>query len=189
MPLAVRARNTIRKALQIDRVTFVASDPAQFDNEAFLADTSFVFDLIEGRGPLGGLHTALAYAQTPWIFMLACDYPFVSPDLIKLLATHVSDEFGAVAPEQSDGRLQPLCSFYRTAAARPAVEEVINRPRVPPPLHETLTALSPRIIKYEEYSHLAGADNLFINLNTIDDLKKVLQIDDALLKTDASDIS
>ena len=173
--LAHRAVKTIQNALAPVRVTFVAGNAAQFDTTAFLADTPFLFDLIEDRGPLGGLHTALPYARTPWIFVLACDYPFVSPDLVKLLGNLVSDEFGAVAPEQPDGRLQPLCAFYKTETARPVIDKIINQPRVPPPLHETLRKLSPRIIKYDEYSHLPGADDLFINLNTPDDLENILR--------------
>jgi molybdopterin-guanine dinucleotide biosynthesis protein A len=78
----------------------------------------FIFDLHEGRGPLGGLQAALAYARTPWIFVLACDYPFVSGDLIRLLAGRVHDELGAVVPEQEDGRMQPLCGFYASAFTR-----------------------------------------------------------------------
>ncbi|HKX82874.1 MAG TPA: molybdenum cofactor guanylyltransferase [Pyrinomonadaceae bacterium] len=182
MPLGLRAVNVIREALEPARVTFVAANPTQFGNEAFLADTPFIFDLIEGFGPLGGIHTALSYAQTPWVFVLACDYPFVSSDLVKLLASRVSDEFGVVAPEQPDGRLQPLCAFYKTATARPVIDEIINLPRVLPPLQEIVSKLSPRILAYEEYSHFSNANDLFINLNTADDLEKILQRENDLRK-------
>lgn len=174
MTLGERAVRTVQTAFAPERVTLVARNAEQFDTRALFADTPFVFDLIEGRGPLGGLHTALSYARTTWIFVLACDYPFVSPDLLQLLGSLASADFGAIVPEQSDGRLQPLCAFYKTETARPVVDKFINQPRVPPPLYEIVSALSPRIVKYDEYSHLPSARDLFININSPVDLENVL---------------
>jgi len=168
--LAERALSTVRAALPDGRATFVARNAAQFGIEAIIAGAPFVFDLIEGRGPLGGLHTALSYARTEWIFVMACDYPFVTPELIELLRSQIADEFGAVVPEQADGRLQPLCAFYNVMAARPIVEEIIERPRVPPPMHEIVDRLNSRVVSYSEYSELEVSSGLFANINTPDDL-------------------
>jgi molybdopterin-guanine dinucleotide biosynthesis protein A len=96
----------------------------------------------------------------------------VSGELINLMAERVSDEFGAIVPEQQDGRMQPLCGFYKVSAARPVVEEIIERPRVPPPMHEIVDQLKPRVIKFEEYSFLDGSGDFFWNINTIEDLEK-----------------
>jgi molybdopterin-guanine dinucleotide biosynthesis protein A len=158
------------------RVTLVAGRATQFAIQAVATDNPFIFDLHENRGPLGGLHAALAYAQTPWIFVLACDYPFVSTELIQLIASKISDEFGAIVPEQNDGRLQPLCAFYRVAQALPLVEEIIERPRVPPPLHDVVRMLNPLIVEFDEYSHLPGSAELFVNVNTRADLDEALKI-------------
>lgn len=176
MTLAERAIANIRKGLPGAKLTMVAGNSTQFAIEAIISDTPFVFDLYETRGPLGGLHAALAYARTPWIFVLACDYPFVSPELIRLLASKIVDDSGAVAPEQMDGRLQPLCAFYNVAAARPIVEEFLERPRIPPPMREVISRLAPRIVNLDEYSHLPGADTFFININTAEDLTDARKI-------------
>lgn len=176
MTLGLRAVNTIQKAFSNKDVTFVAGNAGQFDIKALFDGRPVVFDLIEGRGPLGGLHTALSYARTPWIFVLACDYPFVSSQLLKLLGNLVSDEFGAIVPRQPDGRLQPLCAFYRTKTALPIVDEIVNRQRVPPPLNEIVASLSPRIVEYGEYAHLPDPEKLFINVNTTDDLENALRL-------------
>jgi molybdopterin-guanine dinucleotide biosynthesis protein A len=112
------------------------------------------------------MHAALADTQATWIFVLACDFPFVSVEMIRLLAEKVSDEFSAVVPEQSDGRLQPLCAFYRTERARPVVQEIIDRPRVPPPMHQIVKELNPRIVRASEYAHLSDSDRFFVNVNT-----------------------
>lgn len=164
--LAQRAFQIVSDALPKNRVTFVAANEAQFAIQAIVAEGRFIFDLVEGRGPLGGLHAALADAQTPWIFLLACDYPFVSTELIKLLAGAIDGEHSIVVPEQADGRLQPLCAFYKTEAVRPVIQEIIERPRVPPPLQETARELDPRIIRPSEYDSLPDSDRFFVNVNT-----------------------
>ena len=175
--LAQRAFQTVSEALADNRVSFVAANEAQFAIEAILAEGRFIFDLVPNLGPISGLHAALADTQRPWIFLLACDYPFLSAEMIGLLADRVSDEFGAVVPEQSDGRLQPLCAFYRTEVARPIVHEIIERPRVPPPLHAVIEQLTPRIVKFSEYSDLPASARFWINVNNDLDLDLAREIE------------
>jgi len=170
--LAQRAVENVRRGLSPERITMVAGSSTQFAIEAITADTPFIFDLLEGRGPIGGLHAALSYASTPWIFVLACDYPFVSSELIGLLAENVDDEYGAVVPEQDDGRLQPLCAFYKVETARAIVEEIIERPRVSPPMHEVVDLLNPLVVKFSEYGDLDGSEEFFVNINTVEDLER-----------------
>ena len=170
--LVERASETIHQALAPRRITAVAGSATQFAIDAVVADVPFIFDLYENRGPLGGLQAALAYAQTPWIFVLACDYPFVSPQIISFLAEEISDDSGAVVPEQHDGRLQPLCAFYRVGKARPIVEEIIERPRIPPPMHDIVRSMEPLVVRFDEYASLPGSDRLFLNINTLDDLER-----------------
>lgn len=173
MTLAQRSLNTVRESGIASKTTFVAANETQFAIQAITLDAPFIFDLVEGRGPLGGLHAALSYAQTEWILLLACDYPFVTTDLLRFLMENISDEFGTVVPEQPDGRLQPLCAFYKAEAARPLIQEIINHPRVSPPMAEIVNSLTPKIVKPSKYSHLAGFDHFFSNLNTPDDLNKI----------------
>jgi molybdenum cofactor guanylyltransferase len=168
--LLERATKVVRDALPLSRVTAVAANATTFAIQAITSGVPFVLDLHENRGPLGGLHSALANARTPWIFLLACDYPLVSPELIRLLQNKISDEFGAIVPEQKDGRLQPLCAFYHVSRTMAVVEEILERPRVSPPVHEVVSDVNPLIVRFDEYAHLPQADMLFVNVNTPADL-------------------
>ena len=167
-----RAVETAKNAVGPKRITAVAANATQFAINAIIADVPFIFDLHENRGPLGGLHAALAYAKAPWIFLLACDYPFVAPELISLLAERITDDAISVVPEQDDGRLQPLCAFYRVDEARPIVEEMIERPRVPPPMQEIVQRMNPLVVRFEEYSKLPASNRFFLNINTPHDLER-----------------
>ena len=174
--LAGRAFETVSEALPNSRVTFVAANDAQFAIQAIVAGGRFVFDLVEGRGPLGGLHAALADTRAEWIFLMACDYPFISSEFIRLLIEKDRSGFGAVVPTQFDGRMQPLTALYRVETARPVVQEIIDRPRVPPPLHEIVKELEPLVVTPSDYRHLAGADKLFMNINTVDQLESAREL-------------
>lgn len=81
----------------------------------------FVPDDEPGRGPLGGIATALAAADRPWVFVAACDMPFLDERLIARLreAVQKSPDALAVAP-RTDGIAQPLAAFYRREALAPA---------------------------------------------------------------------
>ncbi len=61
-------------------------------------------------GPLVGLISALEAATTPWVFVVACDMPFVAPALIAHLASlRVGHQ--AVIPKAHE-YAQPLAAFY-----------------------------------------------------------------------------
>jgi molybdopterin-guanine dinucleotide biosynthesis protein A len=175
--LAERALETVSAALPVTRVTFVAANEAQFAIQAIVAGGRFVFDLVEGRGPLGGLHAALADTRAEWIFLMACDYPFISSEFIRLLIEKDRSGFGAVVPTQFDGRMQPLTALYRVETARPVVQEIIDRPRVPPPLNEIVKELKPLIVTPSDYRHLAGSEGFFTNINTGVDLDLAREIE------------
>lgn len=69
-----------------------------------------IIDDSEGRGPMVGIKRALEEAKTDWVFVIACDMPFVSTALIQQLANK-RESFDAVVPYVHD-RPQPLFGFY-----------------------------------------------------------------------------
>lgn len=79
-----------------------------------------------GLGPVGGIVTALAAATRPWVFVCACDMPFLDAHAILALAGRVAGTSGlaAVAP-RAGGNAHPLAAFYSRGAleaARAAAE-------------------------------------------------------------------
>ncbi len=73
-----------------------------------------VCDEVTASGPLAGLAAALAQADTPWVFALACDMPFVSTAVVGQLARH-REGCDAVVPVVG-GYTQPLAAFYARSA-------------------------------------------------------------------------
>lgn len=160
------------------RITLVAADNEQLMGASALSlSLPFIFDLYGGRGPVGGLHAALAYAGTHWVFVAACDPPFLSSELIARLSGVISEDVDAVVPTQSDGRVQPLCAFYRRKPCLQAVEEILLNGRSAPPLKAILDHVRTRYVSFEEVKHLPGAENFFLNMNTPADLERAMEID------------
>ena len=68
-------------------------------------------------GPLAGLVASLGNITTPWAFMVACDMPFVVPEVVELLARYRL-QHQAVVPVVH-GHPQPLAAFYAASCVAP----------------------------------------------------------------------
>ena len=69
------------------------------------------------RGPLGGLLAGLAKANTAWVFLVACDMPFITPRVVEYLAQQ-RREHQAVVPFVQ-GHPQPMAGFYAQSCLEP----------------------------------------------------------------------
>jgi molybdenum cofactor guanylyltransferase len=62
----------------------------------------------EFAGPLAGIDSALAAAQTAWLLTVPCDAPFSPPDLGRRLALAVDAEAATLAVATVGAQRQPL---------------------------------------------------------------------------------
>lgn len=105
-----------------DQVVVTTNNPAAYE---FL-EVPLVRDLLPGRGALGGLYTALDAASNPIVMVVACDMPFVNPDL--LIAAHALLEktrADAVIP-QTRGGSEPFHAVYRRDTCLTALQAAIQ---------------------------------------------------------------
>lgn len=77
-----------------------------------------VTDIIPLRTPLAGLHSALCYTKTPYIFAAACDTPFLNTELIEAILAGIDTGSDIVVPDTEKG-LQPLCAVYGRTCLSP----------------------------------------------------------------------
>jgi molybdopterin-guanine dinucleotide biosynthesis protein A len=73
-----------------------------------------VFDRKLSAGPLAGLEAGLASARNDVTFAVACDMPYVTPELAAM-AVAASAGCDAAIP-RIDGRPEPACAAYRRSA-------------------------------------------------------------------------
>ena len=162
---ATRAVAALQK-IAAGRVSFVVG--AHQSIEFLPTDIPQITDVFPGKAALGGIYTALAHSTSEWAVILACDYPFVTQDLIVRLAEitgSVDAEISAVAPVQPDGRIQPLCAFYRVKTCLAACQILLKSVEIPP-VRRLLESVATHRVNFVELADLPGAENFFSNVNT-----------------------
>lgn len=89
-----------------EHVVLITNDASPY---SFLKLGSFG-DLYRDRGPLGGIHSALLRTKSPSVFVLACDTPYVSKELIHHIIGYPSNALVKIPSVR--GRVHPLCGWY-----------------------------------------------------------------------------
>ncbi|HEX7621887.1 MAG TPA: molybdenum cofactor guanylyltransferase [Anaerolineales bacterium] len=125
-------------------------------------------DLVPGRGPLGGLYTALSAASYQAVAVVACDMPFVNAGLLAhQLDVLLSDNLDVVVPSSEKG-LEPLHALYRRDTCLPAVREAINAGEQR--LISWFPRVKVRILTQKEIKPFDPHGLIFLNVNTPDEL-------------------
>ncbi len=123
-------------------------------------------DRFQNMGPLAGIHAALRHTGKPWIFVIGCDMPAVTPDLITFLCGYVHDDYEAVIPWLKTGP-EPLCGLYHKTALNKIELQLQNKKAQ---VKELLGKLSVRRVKEEELQTVTGGLQVFLNVNREQDL-------------------
>ena len=122
---------------------------------------AFAEDEVPDRGPVAGMAAGLAAVDAEYAAVVACDMPFLDPDLLEVLFERAAGTDGAVP--RVEGHRQPLQAVYRTEAALAACQAVLGRGEGS--LGAVLDTLEPAILGPEEVRRHADPGS-FRNLNT-----------------------
>jgi len=79
-------------------------------------------DRLPQLGPIGGLESALHAIPHKHLFVVACDMPFLSPNVIRAMLAF-SNNYDLVIPSIS-GRLHPLHAIYNPACLSVITERI-----------------------------------------------------------------
>ena len=88
-----------------------------------------VHDDPEGTGPIGGLHSALKWAQAnggTHVVAVACDMPDVTADLLQMLREHPSRAPILASRVDENSPWEPMLARYRPAALLPTLRQAIS---------------------------------------------------------------
>lgn len=125
-------------------------------------------------GPIRGLYTALQNAETERIALLAVDLPLVTNQFLERLWKFAAGDIDAVVPVQKDGRVQPLCGFYKASPSLNGCQKALACARLS--MHSVLDQIETRAVEFTEYSDLPNAESILLNVNTPDDHAHALAI-------------
>ena len=110
---------------------------------------------------LGGLYTGLFQAETPHIFVASCYLPFPSGAVARHLLSQ-KEGYDGVVPSGPDG-YEPLFAVYSRSCQEP-MRRFLERGKCC--ILDLYPELNIRIVPVEQLSHLEGAEQTFINVNT-----------------------
>jgi molybdopterin-guanine dinucleotide biosynthesis protein A len=103
-------------------IIIVARDPLDY---AFLGLPVYT-DVQPGVGALGGLLTGLTVAETQFVAVIACDMPFVNPELLLYQWGLIQERGIDVVIPIHDEEMQPFHAVYRVKTCLPAVQTAIE---------------------------------------------------------------
>lgn len=126
-------------------------------------------DIVPDRGALGGIYTALYQSKTQYTLVIACDMPFVSADVLRLLLAQ-ADDFDAIVPTVK-GYPQGLHALYSHTCLdiiRQRIET--NRLKV----SDMYDDLQVKFLDEQAISQVDRSGIALMNVNTPEDLAHAL---------------
>lgn len=131
-------------------------------------------DIVQGKGVLGGLLTAVSAASQPFVAVVACDMPFANPALIRAeLNLMEAEKVDVVIPRSGQG-LEPLHALYRRETCLPAILKAVESEQ------RRLISFFPdvkvREMQLEEVMSFDPSELAFLNINTPEDFQKAEEI-------------
>ena len=165
--LSVDGRTVLERLLllapRFEDVLLVANTPEPYAHFGLRT----VADVVPGKGAPGGVHAALMAARTPWVVAVACDMPFIAPEVIDVLLAARGEDVDAVCFEVG-GRLEPLLATYRSVLA-PAWGEALAED---PSMRDLLSRARTRLLPEHALRTVDPALCSLANMNTPEDLER-----------------
>jgi len=137
----------------------------QIEKYAYLGCATFG-DLIPGKGPLGGLYTALSHSSNPHVLVVACDMPWLNRSLLDHMIS-LRHEADAVVPRWKK-HPEPIHAVYSKKCV-PPILSCIEEDKL-----QMIAFYSKITVRYLERGEIAQFDEYgrsFANINTPEELK------------------
>lgn len=165
---AIIERNLETLVQLFEKNFIVTNQPESYSH----LSTDMLGDIYDVRGPMTGIFTALFNSPTEWMFVSACDMPFINSDLITYMAG-MRKKYYAVVPESTRGHAEPLFAFYSRSLLISMEEAVLESRRG---LRDFLKGKRVKYINSEEVRKVDPEARSFINLNTPEDVNLYLHL-------------
>ena len=147
---------------RVDEILVLSGPTKRYET---LLDVPVLPDAIKRKDPLGGLYTGLKNCCHDWALLIACDMPFVRPEIIELLVGEMGAE-PIVAFEIGNYRTHTLALYHQSCL--PLIEQQIRANDLA--MHRLFERLPVKLIA-ERRARQADPELLsFRNLNRSEDL-------------------
>jgi len=159
-------------------VILITNTPDEYE---FL-NISLYEDIFTYRGPLAGIHSGLHHSETERNFIISCDIPLMTGEIIKYLIEYETDKPITIC--KADGFIQQLAGLYSKSvlpnAEKLLKENIENETRSESQTKRKCKVLSlidvagAQIINVEKLSFYE--EGTFFNMNRPEDYQKILEL-------------
>jgi molybdopterin-guanine dinucleotide biosynthesis protein A len=167
--LEIQNRKIIEKNLDLlnrlfKRVLISANAPEWY----FYLGSPMVGDVLDSRGPMTGILSALVSTEASDIFVIACDMPYINAILIQYIVEKWDNRFDAAIPLYEQ-KPQPLFGIYSKRIAD-KMEWCIKTGRRS--IRDFLRDITVYYISEDEVKRIDHKGRSFVNINTAEDYKR-----------------
>lgn len=173
----VRGKHMICRVIEalqgaVDEIVISVRDERQRDLlYPFISGYDFGYDEVRDIGPLAGVSACLKKVSGDYVFITACDMPFINTKAVDLLFEKAEGHDAAV-PRHDSGLIEPLHAVYRRDAMLSAVEASVRagERRISAPLGNL------KDVVYVPVSDIQKVDpelNTFLNINRAEDMSRM----------------
>ncbi len=129
-------------------------------------------DIFKDKGPLGGIHSGLTHSKTKNNFVISCDIPLMTKEMIQYIVECRSEK--PIKFCEAAGYHQPLAGVYSKSVIA-EVEKVISDGNVvtDKSFHHFLKKVDAEIIHPENLPFYR--DDIFFNVNSKSDYEHILK--------------
>jgi molybdopterin-guanine dinucleotide biosynthesis protein A len=152
-------------------IIIVASAQSILPNRIDYPKVKIVNDIYPGKGSLGGIYTGLVTSKTFYNVAVACDMPFLNPDLLNYMI-EIARGYDLVAFREGE-RFEPLHAVYSKNCLAP-LGLLLQRNNVR--IIEILRYVRVRYLTPQEIDRFDPRRLSFFNINTEEELQKAIEV-------------
>lgn len=129
-------------------------------------------DIIEEKGPLGGIHAGLKESSSQYAFVVACDMPNINMDYVKYMKESMEGKVLDGCVTNFMDWIEPFSSFYSKDIV-PDIEKHLQTNKRS--INSLLKYLKIHYIEEDIAREFSTNWDMFLNLNTREDLDLYLE--------------
>ncbi|MDW7732408.1 MAG: molybdenum cofactor guanylyltransferase [Methanolobus sp.] len=137
--------------------------------DEYVRGNKTVTDTFRNAGPLAGMLEGFRKASGEYVFVVACDMPYLSSEVIELLFS-ICEGHDAVIPVNPSGQKEPLHAVYRRSSMLVAIENSIREGN-----RSVMSSVSRLgdvlFLEDEDISKIGTGLMAFTNINTLRDME------------------
>lgn len=154
---------------EFDEIIIISNDHSVYSNMNFECNVIIKNDIITGKGPLCGLYSALYHSSSEYIFLTACDMPYINLDYIKYLKSEIVSNKTVLGIVSEKGKwVEPFYGFYSKNLMADILSNIEN---------DNLKILNLLLkneiiyVKESKVREYSKSLSIFENLNTVEDIE------------------